>query len=253
MRRPAAPVTRARAEAKPLSNVGMEVAYQLPLGASPTFPQLFKQFDAHAEAIGIASYGISVTTMEEVFLKVGGAVGTRARHQATSTRHAALQVAHGDDVGEEANAVVRRMSRMFSASELQAAGVGAGPGPARSEAKIAEAHDEEGGDDDSEEKQASRSSSVGGPAKTPASAATPKDFEFTDEHDGPSPDPRTPGAFKALESEFDMSALPAVHPAVVFWRHFGALFTKRFHYARRDSKMVLFQVRARRVGPHAGS
>lgn len=51
------------------------------------------------------------------------------------------------------------------------------------------------------------------------------------------PDAHAPGR------EFDMSALPPAHPVVFFARHFGALFAKRFHYARRDSKMVFFQVR----------
>jgi ATP-binding cassette subfamily A (ABC1) protein 1 len=54
-----------------LSDVGAEIAYQLPVNASPKFPQLFNEIDARSESLGISQYGISVTTMEEVFIKVG--------------------------------------------------------------------------------------------------------------------------------------------------------------------------------------
>ncbi|GLE03144.1 hypothetical protein PINS_up012023 [Pythium insidiosum] len=56
-----------------LSNVGAEIAFQLPLDASAEFPQLFEDLDSSLEKVGILSYGISVTTMEEVFIKVAEA------------------------------------------------------------------------------------------------------------------------------------------------------------------------------------
>ena len=53
-----------------LSNVGAEMTFQLPLTASGAFPALFASLEADAAALGVASYGVSVTTLEEVFIKV---------------------------------------------------------------------------------------------------------------------------------------------------------------------------------------
>lgn len=56
-----------------LSNVGTELAVQLPMNTSPQFPQLFRDLDLHLELLQLRTYGISVTTMEEVFIKVAEA------------------------------------------------------------------------------------------------------------------------------------------------------------------------------------
>ena len=56
-----------------LTSVGMEVALQLPFAASSKFEALFADIDAQKESLGINSYGVSVTTLEEVFLKVARA------------------------------------------------------------------------------------------------------------------------------------------------------------------------------------
>jgi hypothetical protein len=54
----------------------------MPLSGADRFPALFDYLDAHTNQLGISSYGISVTTLEEVFLRVGhaadGNVGTAA-------------------------------------------------------------------------------------------------------------------------------------------------------------------------------
>ncbi|OQR91076.1 ATP-binding Cassette (ABC) Superfamily, partial [Achlya hypogyna] len=56
--------------AKVLSNVGTEMSFQLPLDGAPHFAAMFADLDARLEALGVLSYGISVTTLEEVFIKV---------------------------------------------------------------------------------------------------------------------------------------------------------------------------------------
>ncbi|OQR91613.1 ATP-binding Cassette (ABC) Superfamily [Achlya hypogyna] len=63
-------VATAVPQAKVISNVGTEVVFQLPLDASPVFPALFATLDTDAARLGVVSYGISVTTLEEVFLTV---------------------------------------------------------------------------------------------------------------------------------------------------------------------------------------
>ena len=57
-------------EGKELSDVGREWVWQLPLSASENFESLFEEFDANKLSLGIVNYGVSVTTLEEVFLKV---------------------------------------------------------------------------------------------------------------------------------------------------------------------------------------
>eukprot|EP00730_Choanoeca_flexa_P008675 TRINITY_DN12519_c2_g2_i2.p1 TRINITY_DN12519_c2_g2~~TRINITY_DN12519_c2_g2_i2.p1 ORF type:complete len:1169 (+),score=384.39 TRINITY_DN12519_c2_g2_i2:494-3508(+) len=52
-------------------NLGAEATFILPRESSKVFPQLFEDLDKQQDALGVMSYGLSVTTMEEVFLKVG--------------------------------------------------------------------------------------------------------------------------------------------------------------------------------------
>ena len=63
-------VSKYATDARCVSNVGAELAYVLEKGNLPRFPQLFEDLDLHMGALGVTSYGISVTTMEDVFLRV---------------------------------------------------------------------------------------------------------------------------------------------------------------------------------------
>ncbi|OQR92260.1 ATP-binding Cassette (ABC) Superfamily [Achlya hypogyna] len=58
--------------AKVLSNVGSEIGFQLPIDSSPVFPAMFRALESPETqtALRVASFGISVTTLEEVFIKV---------------------------------------------------------------------------------------------------------------------------------------------------------------------------------------
>eukprot|EP00052_Salpingoeca_macrocollata_P025254 m.229564 g.229564 ORF g.229564 m.229564 type:complete len:1857 (+) comp22401_c4_seq1:3439-9009(+) len=53
------------------ADAGAELSFLLPQHETASFPTLFSSMDANQQRLGIASYGISVTTMEEVFLRVG--------------------------------------------------------------------------------------------------------------------------------------------------------------------------------------
>lgn len=53
-----------------LSAAGAEVSLRLPKEDSGAFPAVLRSLDAEAAVLGIASYGLSVTTLEEVFLAV---------------------------------------------------------------------------------------------------------------------------------------------------------------------------------------
>ena len=52
-------------------NVGAELSYLLPGDKSHTFEQIFEELEQNRRSYGISSYGASVTTMEEVFIRVG--------------------------------------------------------------------------------------------------------------------------------------------------------------------------------------
>eukprot|EP00490_Sorites_sp_Unknown_P025468 CAMPEP_0114678684 /NCGR_PEP_ID=MMETSP0191-20121206/52057_1 /TAXON_ID=126664 /ORGANISM="Sorites sp." /LENGTH=164 /DNA_ID=CAMNT_0001953079 /DNA_START=1525 /DNA_END=2016 /DNA_ORIENTATION=+ len=54
-----------------LTSAGGELNYRLPLTESSKFAQLFKELDTQSEQLSISNYGIGVTTLEEVFLKIG--------------------------------------------------------------------------------------------------------------------------------------------------------------------------------------
>ncbi|CAE7581813.1 Abca4, partial [Symbiodinium sp. CCMP2456] len=54
-----------------LSDVGTELTYRMPFEESGNFPKLFESLETRPESYGIQLFGVSVTTLEEVFLRVG--------------------------------------------------------------------------------------------------------------------------------------------------------------------------------------
>ena len=66
---------------KILSNVGTELSFQLPIGESARFIAMFEQLDNLITDKKIESYGVSVTTLDEVFLMV--AKGEEGVHEST--------------------------------------------------------------------------------------------------------------------------------------------------------------------------
>ena len=51
------------------SNMAAELSFVLPRESSPNFEKLFAFLEQNKNGLGIMSFGASVTTMEEVFLK----------------------------------------------------------------------------------------------------------------------------------------------------------------------------------------
>jgi hypothetical protein len=58
-------------QAESLSDVGAEQSFRLPFSASHQFVSMFGALDMKRDELSIAEYGISVTTLEEVFIRVG--------------------------------------------------------------------------------------------------------------------------------------------------------------------------------------
>ncbi|NXD12446.1 ABCA3 protein, partial [Nothocercus nigrocapillus] len=74
------------------SNAGAELSFILPKESTHRFEALFTELEQKQEELGIASYGASVTTMEEVFLRVGKLVDSSMDIQAIQLP--ALQYQH---------------------------------------------------------------------------------------------------------------------------------------------------------------
>ena len=51
------------------SNVGAELSFILPKEQCAAFEALFTDLEQNQDSLGIASFGVSVTTLEEVFLR----------------------------------------------------------------------------------------------------------------------------------------------------------------------------------------
>ena len=58
-------------KAEQVTDVGAELSFILPASSAPSFPNLFSRLDVDKAPLGIEGFGVSVTTMEEVFMKVG--------------------------------------------------------------------------------------------------------------------------------------------------------------------------------------
>ena len=72
-------------DAKLLTDVGTEITFQLPFSGSGLFVGLFEYLDANSEQLGVRSYGMGVTSMEEVFIKVAEGTKTQATAAAGKT------------------------------------------------------------------------------------------------------------------------------------------------------------------------
>jgi len=71
-------VTSAVEEAVLLSDVGSEMSFRLPVGAAPKFAPMFEDLDKEIDSGTVSSYGVSITTLEEVFLLIArGETSTR--------------------------------------------------------------------------------------------------------------------------------------------------------------------------------
>lgn len=57
-------------QAQVLTDVGAELSMRLPTGATDAFPDLFRALDEQLSDLGLEHYGLSMVTLEEVFLKV---------------------------------------------------------------------------------------------------------------------------------------------------------------------------------------
>lgn len=65
-----------------MQELSTEVHYQIPERACSKFKDFFNALDSNLVKLNIGSYGVTVTTLEQIFLKIGHGVG----HDSTETR-----------------------------------------------------------------------------------------------------------------------------------------------------------------------
>uniref|UniRef100_A0A914XN67 ABC transporter domain-containing protein n=1 Tax=Plectus sambesii TaxID=2011161 RepID=A0A914XN67_9BILA len=89
--------------AKIQSAIGQEATYLLPTTAKQRFGAMFAELESSRDRLCIASFGVSATTMEEVFLKVGDTInGDMTDAAAVAEEHAAdIACAASQAIGEE--------------------------------------------------------------------------------------------------------------------------------------------------------
>lgn len=65
-------------DARVVSDVGTELTFQLPFSSSRAFQPLFEHLENRLTELGLLSFGMSVTTLEEVFIKIAQGTHTQA-------------------------------------------------------------------------------------------------------------------------------------------------------------------------------
>eukprot|EP00457_Paulinella_chromatophora_P000227 gb/GEZN01000227.1/.p1 GENE.gb/GEZN01000227.1/~~gb/GEZN01000227.1/.p1 ORF type:complete len:1777 (-),score=227.45 gb/GEZN01000227.1/:107-5437(-) len=84
-------------EARQATDVGAEMSFALPLRSSSAFPELLDEIEQQKSNLGLQSYGLSVTTLEEVFLKVASGAALDEASSNGNTAHSVNdgRVPHG--------------------------------------------------------------------------------------------------------------------------------------------------------------
>ncbi|TMW64055.1 hypothetical protein Poli38472_014172 [Pythium oligandrum] len=101
--------------AQVLSNVGSEIAFQLPLDSSSEFAGMFAELDANLSQLALLSYGVSVTTLEEVFIKVAEAGDEDNQHTLTKDARVVDPVPVPSPTNSSTSSSYTVTNRLFSA------------------------------------------------------------------------------------------------------------------------------------------
>lgn len=98
-------------EAILLSSAGGELAFQLPLSNKGAFAPLFQELEERKEELHIGGYGVSMTTLEEVFLRLASDSDTGDLKPAAPIVSEPLAVNHETQNGHSKHDVVIPVAR----------------------------------------------------------------------------------------------------------------------------------------------
>nr|XP_018668972.1 ATP-binding cassette sub-family A member 3-like isoform X3 [Ciona intestinalis] len=82
-------------ESKLERTAGGEISFVLPFDSSSSFPKLFQTLEQDAGALGVTNFGATVTTMEEVFLRVTEDANTAVQSVSRRLSFSKSEVVHG--------------------------------------------------------------------------------------------------------------------------------------------------------------
>lgn len=127
---------------QPLSVAGNEASYRLPLDESERFPRMLRELDARAAALRVGGYGMSMTSMEEVFLALAKRAEAAQRARERREHTGVPQPVWEDEpqllAADADEADARKVARA-------AVGVRTGAGSVSSSSEAAESHEPRGG------------------------------------------------------------------------------------------------------------
>lgn len=193
-------------DAKLLTDVGTELTFQLPFTASKQFQSLFEKIDAEQKNLGIRSYGVSVTTLEEVFIKIAKGTVNHTKAQEGKDRSSSIDVS--------------RSNRKPAAVMDTTTGATTGPGKGTQlvstgggEYAIVSAKDVD---------------------ESPDGMVLGDEVEHIKDDDGISPPVST-----VLPTEF--TKIDENEKLTLFVRHVYAMILKRYLYFSRDTKTWMYQ------------
>ena len=96
-------------EAELLTNAGTELSMRVPTAAAPRFPELFTELDEKLQDLGLEHYGVSMVTLEEVFLRIAsGHLQKEEEGQAEETRVDVVEAVPSATSGLELHAAPER-------------------------------------------------------------------------------------------------------------------------------------------------
>jgi ATP-binding cassette subfamily A (ABC1) protein 3 len=200
-------VTRNCEGAEVLSDAAGEVSYRLPLHCAPKFPEMFDALDELKARIGFDSYGVSVTTLEEVFLRVGRGDAATVADRGDNMQFRRSQ-SGGDEAAAAAASGVKTMYPPSTTPPGSASRQGSSPSPSGGKNFDVKIHDTNGSIEMEEKGKQHRSVDV------------------------------------ALDESllFDSETLIDRAKASSQLNHIRAMIMKRFHSQKRDQKVFLSQM-----------
>ena len=205
-------LTKYVAKSEVLSDVGAEIAFRLPFEAASEFVQMFRQLDARKQELFISQYGISVTTLEEVFLKVAERTdddisGTGRLPSGRSSAREKMSL-------EQLNNKTTTAGNRSVSFDMDSVVVNAEGGAVEKGAETA------GGD----------------------FVAVPSFTDVDVESDRLHSRALLKESRDAAGGDEDYACIENDTPAVVFVKHFNALLMKRIIYGKRDKQMFCCQM-----------
>jgi hypothetical protein len=221
-------------DASVLSNIAAEISFRLPFQSSPHFADVFDHFDSNQQKLGMVNYAISVTTLEEVFLRVGheddaSPQAQMKKKRALNERQRSLSISQNErglpmDLAEAPVGSPELLVEGSSSSARSQYGSVAGGNRARNsppgtggnlQVNVRPSASPSSVDLEEEEEEKS--------SNHPLSAKVAQEKEKRLVRSGSS-------------AKFSNITIPG-EEVPMYWRHFKALFLKRFINAKRDRKV----------------